>query len=279
MSDEIIIKNKKTEVIGIYCEEKGNIAFDECILCAKCMPKHMIQGLIKKFLHNDIDYPPTDRYTFRTSQICSGNPKTNGFGCMREAVLDHFYSTDGYVDLASMYKMERGTQLHELFLNQFSWQELRIFHKGESDEGIKWIINGRLDGYDEENYTIYDVKTTEFVPFFRQYPNGWIKHQKQVQAYYSMLSATGKKVDKIELDYVDMSVKQGNSIRDYIKRREVPVVNILPDMEDWVNEVLHHIYMCTINKKLNSLPEKITGVKCTYCAHTVRCKGLLKKGV
>jgi hypothetical protein len=280
------ITNRHNGKEGVYCDmHYKNVSHETCISCGKCLPPYVIQSIIKKFKTNALEYPPTDRYVFRMSSICSGNPKTEGYGCKREAVLDYFFPPPNYPSLLDMMRMVTGDGYHDILLNQFSWNEIRLYYDDITPDGIPYRINGRLDGFDDVNHIIYDVKNTDYFPKFSYSKTGWLKHQRQVQGYYSLFEE-GKNVDinALKLMYVGRTFNDVQKINNYFKICEVPKINILEDLKQWCCEVLEHIYLNLEHKenggkKIISLPPKITGTKCTYCNHTERCKKLKSMGV
>jgi len=260
----------------VSCHVKNIIVtYNECVSCHTCMPRYILKSLLQKYLHDEKSYPVNEGIVqFRASEL-AGNP------CVRNVLLSRIKPIRIPETLSNLFRMNRGTNTHEWLLQQFYYGEVRVFKKYEID-GIKAVLNGRIDGYDEEEREILDLKTTEFPPSLRKYGKAWKKHEEQVQIYENLSKEQGLlNVEKLRILYCNFGIVAPDddgivNIGEYFESYPVQInPNILKQKETLIIEkVLMALKIYKDTGKIQ-LPDKQKAMKCNGCVYRVVCD---KKG-
>lgn len=188
-------------IIGIDCQPKGkNVSFEECRECAWCMPRPMIESILPR------PFKSTPN-TYSISQIK---------GCL---VCSYYENVQGrYESLQNLYSQARGRSYHN-FLYGFSVREMeasRTFQHGDD----KLRVMGKLDGYDSETKTLYELKSVVDVSTIT-----YARPRDRIQAQcYGTIFSDIMRIDELRVVYLDadswkvMKVAM-NDMTEFITRR------------------------------------------------------------
>jgi hypothetical protein len=151
----------------IWCNYlQQRISFENCINCAKCLPKEILQKIFKEFEESEF--------------------KPNSYGitellyCLRQSYYRR--TRIDYPSLNEVYILCRGHMYHKFFGSEFQVREIRL-EKSFGDFSVVGIADASKDGY------LYEFKSTARLP-----PMYYPQHALQIQAYDTLNDLKAKKL-------------------------------------------------------------------------------------
>ncbi|MCW3989814.1 MAG: PD-(D/E)XK nuclease family protein [Candidatus Bathyarchaeota archaeon] len=223
-------------VIGIKCSEEGDISFETCMECEKCLPKTLIAAL-KQY---DFRTHP-DRYNI--SEILR---------CQRQVFYDRTIGPKNeYIPLEVLWMRKRG-KYFETILERTDINDVTGILVVDVD-GQTVQIRGKLDGFSQYSKELIEVKSTrisvDFVP--RE------KDMLQLQCYVSLYKDIFKEIRGLRLVYLGMS---------NFKTFDIEMV----DQTDFITSRVRDLHTCIVD---SVLPEKEESRNCRYCVFKDECAG------
>jgi CRISPR/Cas system-associated exonuclease Cas4 (RecB family) len=219
----------------VKCPDGSIVSAEECIECSKCLPKPLVEMLLKG---RNRKRKKRDKPRFGVTRLV-GN-------CLRKTYYD--LTEEVAHTLEKMWIFNRGTAIHEYVQKDMPQEDVEIFRE---QKFASFAVLGFIDAV--HNGALYEFKTTANIP---QSPQE--AHILQSQAYYSMLSDEQRaKVKKLLVIYFSMHK---------IKVFEVPPRNILPYLEARGTILTNAI-------KLGKAPKREESYICNYCEFKDICYG------
>jgi len=220
---------------GVYCEPyKKRVTFDECALCAQCLPASIIKSL------RVYDYTP-QRNAYYVKEI---------IGCLRKAYFTRkSASIDTYLTLKSLYAIKRG-KIFGNMVDGSRWTELDGSIPFKVDgEDVK--LTARLDSYDPQRAAITELKSLEGI-HYKNLPRR--NDVLQLQSYGTIFKSIIP-VRRLTLVYLDM-----NSFKQF----DVEQV----DLNSWLKDRVEGLHRALRDSKpLSEEPS----YECKFCDHKKNC--------
>ena len=222
-------------VIGISCEEFGEISIEDCIKCGHCLPAPLIKSL------KQYDNAPTlGKYGIREL-----------IGCLRQAYYKRTIGVrDEYKPLFVLWMMKRGKYLEQVARGT-GYNELEGIHLVDVD-GEEVQIRGKLDCYDIQTRTIIEIKSTKLFRGFKPKDIDILQLQCYVTLYRNILSG----IRGLQLVYFGMN--------NYLTF-DVSIV----DQTDYLEERVQELHRSITN---GDLPAKEDLGQCRYCVYQNECR-------
>jgi CRISPR/Cas system-associated exonuclease Cas4 (RecB family) len=173
-------------------------------------------------------------------------------GCLAKAYFSRTRQVQETVE--SAWAKLRGSLLHYM-VRSLGWSELKVNMKFQLNGEVVTLV-GRVDAYDPETATVYDLKTSRFVKW--QAEKEFIpreNHIAQLQSYYTILDSYAIPVSRLVLVYVDD--------RD-IAPREVPLGN----RREWL---IQRASLLHSSLKNDTMPDPEPNAWCKYCPFASIC--------
>lgn len=220
---------------GVYCEPyKKRVTFDECALCAQCLPTSIIKSL------RIYDYTP-QRNTYYVKEM---------IGCLRKAYFARKSApADTYLTLKSLYAIKRG-KIFGNMVDGSRWIELDgSIALNVDGEYVK--LSARLDSYDPQRGAITELKSLEGV-HYKNLPRR--NDVLQLQSYGTIFKSIIP-VRQLTLVYLDM-----NSFKQF----DVEQL----DLTSWLKGRVEALHRALRDSKP---PGEEPSYECKFCDHKKNC--------